>query len=155
MQKGIKHSFFCSALLLMLINNSYGQESEDESKQQNNWQCSALDADQQTFIGQGHYETKALGQAYELCKKESKFPLSCKVSKANCEVSPKKTQSANSRPLWRCLALDQMAEHWQSGIYSNRDEAAINAKDFCQSNSTFPDTCYVHLMTCTNLSASL
>jgi hypothetical protein len=112
------------------------------------WKCIARDAANKEWRASSNYERVAINHAFELCKKESTLPSSCKTSKQDCEAF---IDGVSTRPLWRCIALDQMGKPWESNLYSQRDDAALAAKAYCQDQSGFPDTCYINLMTCRNL----
>jgi hypothetical protein len=114
----------------------------------NFWSCTAYDAENKEWNGKSGYELAAINKAYEACRKQSKIPTSCKTAKESCEVF---MNGVSTRPMWRCTALDQMAKTWPSNVYTHRDDAAIAAKAYCEQGSSFPDTCYINLMTCKNL----
>ncbi|CDZ78409.1 hypothetical protein BN59_02719 [Legionella massiliensis] len=116
----------------------------------NFWRCSTSDAEQKEWTVDSSYEISAINKSYDDCKKLSNVPTSCKSSKEACEMF---LNGLTTRPMWRCTALDQMAKVWASNIYKHRDDAAIAAKAFCQQGSSFPDTCYINLMTCKNLNS--
>ena len=56
--------------------------------------------------------------------------------------------SINNHVIWRCTALDQMAQSWVGHISANRDDAALDAEAYCQEHSSVPDSCYIDLLTC-------
>lgn len=116
----------------------------------NYWTCSAHDAENREWVIYSSYEISAIHKAYEECKKQSKIPASCKVSKAACEEF---VNGVSTRPMWQCIALDRSAKEWPSNSHPDRDDAAIAAKDNCRQHSSFPDTCYINLMTCKNLNS--
>lgn len=135
--------FFISCLCSQLA-----LASTDGIASGNFWRCSANDAEHREWIFDSSYEISAINRSFEECKKQSNIPASCKSSKESCEMF---LNGLTTRPMWRCTALDQMAKVWLSNIYKQRDDAAIAAKTFCQQGSSFPDTCYINLMTCKNL----
>ncbi|STX28931.1 Uncharacterised protein [Legionella beliardensis] len=112
------------------------------------WHCIAEDGANRQWLAISNYQRSAINRAMEVCKKESHEPSSCKTSKANCDLF---VNGISTKPAWQCTALDQMAVVWRSNSYSNRDDAALAAKAYCQENSGFPDTCYVNLLTCKNI----
>ena len=116
----------------------------------NFWRCTAFDAENKRWVVKSGYELAAINKAYDACKKESSLPETCKTAKETCETF---INGVSTRPMWRCTALDQMAKAWPSNTYIHRDDAAIAAREFCQENSSFPDTCYINLMTCKNLNS--
>lgn len=118
------------------------------SAAQNDWQCVAHDGLNQQWQGQSDYQRAAINIAFDACKKSSEDPGSCHVANADCEYF---LNGQTTRPMWRCIALDQMAREWPSNVYPQRDDAAIAARAYCQDKSGFPDTCYTNLMTCKNL----
>lgn len=130
-------------LLLCIVQTSWAEDSY--------WQCAAQDDQQKQWIIKSPYERVATTKAYEACKKQSVVPVTCKIPKENCDYF---TNGLNTRPMWRCLALDQMSKPWWSEVHSNRDEAAIESKMFCQQHSSMPESCYINLMTCKNLNES-
>lgn len=113
------------------------------------WQCMAHDKQKKTWTAEGDYELLARNKSFEACKKQSEQPSSCKVTNESCEVF---VRGESHYPLWRCTALDQMAKAWVSKTYRQRDEAAIAAREYCKANSAMPDSCYINLFTCRNLS---
>lgn len=114
----------------------------------NFWKCTVFDQDQNQWVGKGEFERIATNKAYDACKKQSKFPQSCKAAKENCEgiVSGRST-----RTMWQCTALDDMAKPWKGAFYVHADDAAIGAKAFCKDKSALPDTCYINLLSCNNI----
>lgn len=111
------------------------------------WECNAFDQDDNLWIAQSSFERGAINKSLDACKKMSKNPQTCKVAKENCFA---KVNGISTRPMWQCVALDQMAKHFKSAYYTKRDDAALGAKAFCQEHSGMPDSCYVNLMTCEN-----
>lgn len=132
--------FFTTALFFLHIRPAAADDSY--------WQCSALDNQEKSWVVISSYERVASTRAFDACKKQSAAPLSCKTPKESCEYF---VNGLTTRPMWRCMALDQMSKPWFSNIHSNRDEAAIESKDFCQRHSGMPESCYINLMTCKNL----
>lgn len=114
----------------------------------NYWRCTAQDAENKEWLAISNYEISAINKAFDDCKKQSKTPSSCKTAKEACEAF---INGISTRPMWRCVALDQKAKTWPSNIYIHRDDAALAAKAYCQQNSVYPDTCYINLITCKNL----
>ena len=111
------------------------------------WQCITKDSNDQQWSARSGYKKVALNSAFVSCKKESQKPATCKASLANCEGF---FQGISIKPMWRCTALDEIAEPWQSNFYPQRDDAALAAKAYCKEKSTIPDTCYINLVTCMN-----
>lgn len=116
----------------------------------NYWRCSAYDSESKEWVVNSGYELSAVNQALDACKKQSNLPKSCKTARETCEYF---SNGTSTRPMWRCIALDQLAKEWASNVYAHRDDAAIAAREYCQQKSTFPDTCYINLMTCKNLNS--
>ncbi|MGL6028618.1 MAG: hypothetical protein ACRC0B_00585 [Legionella sp.] len=112
------------------------------------WRCSTTDGNNRTWHASNFYQKMALNHAFDACKKESETPLSCKTSLQDCEGF---NQGLSTRPRWRCTALDYDALPWQSNAYSQRLDAALAAKAYCKSNSAIPDSCYINLITCRNM----
>lgn len=113
-------------------------------------QCTAYDAENKQWVVSSNYQLTSINRAFDICKKQSKVPASCKISKEDCEVF---IDGMSTRPMWRCMALDQAAVSWFSNIYTHRDDAALAAKAYCRERSTLPETCYIHIFTCRNLNA--
>lgn len=132
--------------LVLLLSFSLNAENAERTL----WRCTAFDAQNRDWIFESSFELTAINKAYEACKKQSNIPSSCKAAKEACELL---VNGVTTRPMWRCVALDQMAEAWPSNIYRHRDDAALAAKAYCQDHSAFPDTCYINLITCKNLNA--
>lgn len=112
------------------------------------WQCAAQDNQHKQWVVKSPYERVATTRAFEACKKQSVSPLSCKISQERCDYY---SNGLSTRPMWRFLALDQMSKLWYSNIRAHRDDAALEAKAFCQKHSAMPESCYINLMTCKNL----
>lgn len=134
-------TMLCFNGCLLMLANLHANASD-------NWQCTARDATDKEWTRSGNYQRSAVNNAFEACKKESIHPATCKTSDADCESF---MNGLSTRPMWRCIALDQMAKSWESNLYSQRDDAALAAKAYCQDRSNFPDTCYINLMTCKNV----
>lgn len=134
--------------------------------QDNIWRCIAYDVQNSSWEGHSNYQLRALNRASEACKKQSRFPSSCKAAKQDCEaINNNSTTSTNNaesnnnsdntgltiRPMWRCMALDEAAIPWFSNFYDQAIDAVFAAKSYCQANSALPETCYVYPFTCRNL----
>lgn len=115
------------------------------------WQCTIQDELRHQWHDANLYERVAMNKALEACKKESPVPMSCKMDKNNCSFY---FNGQSTRPLWQCTALDHDAKPWQSSVHPSREEAALSAKEDCQSQSSLPETCYINLITCKNLNKS-
>ncbi len=112
------------------------------------WQCTTHDSANKQWSVRNIYRKVALNLAFGQCKKESQNPASCKASIDDCEGF---NQGMSTRPVWRCTALDQTAEYWQSNFYIHRDDAALAAQAYCRKKSVVPDTCYINVVTCVNI----
>jgi|GEM_PF-1400737 len=120
----------------------------DITDENNYWNCHAYDSQNMQWEAKSQFERAAASKAFDACKKQSHVPQSCKIATDYCDSI---VNGVNTRPMWQCTALDQMAKHWVSQIYVQRDEAALDAKAFCQQHSGMPQSCYLNLMTCKNL----
>jgi hypothetical protein len=116
------------------------------------WKCKVSDGENKDWEGHGDYQVTAINRALEGCKRESRAPSSCKSSKEACEMI---VDGQTTRPMWRCMALDEGGTPWYSNIYSEGLDAALAAKDYCRANSALPDTCYVYLFACRNLNTRI
>ncbi len=132
---------------LIGLSNAWSTEVVVLSADKSYWQCSVQDNDNKQWIAHSQYELSATNKALEACKKQSILPESCKVGNGSCTGIVK---GAKTNPMWQCTALDQMAKPWPSNFYSQRDAAALAAKDQCQQHSSMPDSCYINLLTCNN-----
>lgn len=135
---------------LLLIFSPYGIAiASNDSK---SWQCTAYDAEQKEWLEQSDYQITALNKSFAECKKQSRFPHTCTINKANCKALvfgiPLKINSD-----WSCIALDEAGISWPSNIYNSAMEAAMAAKEYCRENSAVPDTCYIYNYTCKNFTA--
>ncbi len=135
---------FAITALYWIISNTYAITVVESTY----WKCTVSDAENRQWPGQADYQVSAINRALENCKRESKVPKTCKAAKEACEMI---VNGVTTRPMWRCLALDQAAVPWFSNIYDHGDDAAMAAKAYCQANSTLPETCYVYLFNCRNL----
>jgi hypothetical protein len=113
----------------------------------NYWQCITTDRTNKHWTAVSIYQKIAQNFAFASCKKESTTPTSCKTSRQHCEQF---IDGVSVQPMWECLALDRTAAPWRSNRYSNRWDAALGAKAYCQQKSVVPGTCYVNLVTCVN-----
>lgn len=132
-------------MLFSAITPTFAAELAPDS---NFWRCSAYDAENLEWVIESGYKLTAINKAFDDCKKQSKFPKSCKVAKDTCELF---VNGITTRPMFQCTALDRLARRWLSSIYYHPDEAAFAAKAHCQQNSSLPETCYVYMLTCRNL----
>lgn len=114
----------------------------------NYWECRAYDSTDKEWVAQGTYDRVAINEAFSACKKQSSSPGTCQAPKEKCEVF---INGRTTRPMWRCTSLDQLSKAWRSGIYSQRNDAALAAKAYCHQHSAMPDTCYINLLMCKNL----
>lgn len=114
----------------------------------NYWKCTAIDAEHKEWEGHSDYQLASINKAFEACKRESQAPTSCKTSKQHCELI---VNGMTTRPIWRCMALDEAASLWYSTTYNHAGDALLAAKAYCQANSALPDTCYVYNFNCRNL----
>lgn len=116
--------------------------------QEDHWVCKAHDNAHLEWTVKGSYQKIALNLAFEACKKQSKSPISCKISPEDCEGFH---LGSSTKPYWRCAALDSMDGYWPSNYYRQRDDAIYAAKAYCKSKSSIPETCYVNVVTCANV----
>ncbi|RUR12946.1 hypothetical protein [Legionella sp. km772] len=120
--------------------------SPDEN--QDYWVCKTHDNNNVEWTVKNKYQKIALNLSFDACKKQSKNPNTCKTSSNDCEGFH---LGLSTKPYWRCTALDKKSGVWKSNYYPNRDDAYMAAKDYCKSKSQAPETCYVHVLTCTNI----
>ncbi len=132
---------FCFVLLFSISAQGFAADG-------NYWQCITHDASNKEWSSQSDYQKVALNYSFSACKKQSQLPTTCKATPDNCEQF---IQGVSIKPMWSCLALDRQANPWRSDLYSQRYDAALGAKAYCQQKSSVPDTCYVNLVTCTNI----
>ena len=143
----MKHCKIYGVFLILIVSDfNYAASVIDRNSY---WQCSSQDGTKKLWSAKNGFEKAALNQAFASCKKESDLPSTCKTSKSNCKLINHKI---NTNPIWYCTALDQIAETWQSIVYDRREDAALGAKAFCIAKSSVPDTCYINLISCVNLS---
>ncbi len=114
----------------------------------NYWECRAHDSTDKEWIARGTYDRVTINDAFSACKKQSASPSTCHAPKEACEVF---INGRTTRPMWRCTSLDQLSKVWRSGIYNQRNDAALAAKAHCHQHSAMPDTCYINLLMCKNL----
>lgn len=133
----------------MMVNTAFSQPDVRVMRGEDSfWLCKAYDSDNNQWMVKSPYQQVAINQAYDGCKKKSKFPASCQAAKEFCDSYIK---GVSTKPMWRCTALDHLASVWESDVYTQRDDAALGAKAYCEQNSGMPDTCYVNLLTCKNM----
>lgn len=112
------------------------------------WHCFAQDYTNKRWVVVSSHELFSIHEAMQNCKKESNQPKSCSASISNCEGF---INGVSIRPLWRCTALDSLANPWFSAIHWKADNAIFSARSRCQRHSPAPETCYVNAHTCKNL----
>jgi len=139
----LKHNLVFVLLILMPISTIIAAPMTPG----NYWQCTTYDNQSKQWSARNVYQKMALNIAYDMCKKESQNPASCKSSINECEGF---NQGISISPQWRCTAIDREAIAWQSNFYTLRDDAAFAAKDYCMANSQVPETCYLNFVTCRN-----
>lgn len=112
------------------------------------WTCQIADKNGTIWEGKHRYQLPAKMNALHLCKNESRSPMSCVRTKETCTETE---EEVSSKSYWQCTAFDQMGKEWSAEPLKNRDDAAIQAKESCLNESGFPDTCYVNLLTCRDI----
>ncbi|MCE3045032.1 hypothetical protein [Legionella sp. 16cNR16C] len=135
-----------SILVLLFILSPFAFSQPGNTEE--NWKCRVYDQTKKEWLAVSNYELTALNKAFDSCKKESQFPLTCKATRANCDGF---ADGHSLSPLWQCTALDDEAQAWLSIYYRHRDDAVFSAKDYCRNHSKVPETCYVNLLTCRNI----
>lgn len=138
-----------SSLLLLIL--SFPIYAAPPIVSGNYWQCTTLDKTNRQWSAVSIYQKVALNFSFASCKKESSLPATCKTTGNNCEQF---IQGVNVQPMWQCTAFDRTALPWRSNGYSQREDAALAAKAYCQQKSTVPGTCYINLVTCVNRNPS-
>lgn len=113
----------------------------------NYWQCSTHDVTKTNWTSQSMYRKIALNLSFAACKKGSKAPATCKLSRGSCV---RFIHGVNVTPMWRCTSFDREALAWKSTTYPNREDAALAALAFCKHKSPVPATCSINLITCIN-----
>ncbi|KTC69298.1 hypothetical protein Lbir_2037 [Legionella birminghamensis] len=137
-----------TSIALLLLCAGIPGFAESVVSQEKNWECRAQDQTKKQWLGISNYELTALNKAFDACKKESQFPLSCKISRSNCDGY---VNGNSISPLWQCTAMDSDAQPWLSVYFRHRDDAVFSAKDYCRGHSNVPETCYVNIVTCKNI----
>ncbi len=118
--------------------------------QENYWRCVVYDSSSKHWTVQDSYQRSALNKAYTACKKQSQNPASCKAARENCDAY---IDGLTTSPMWRCMALDFFANPFYSHVYKRKTDAALAARSYCEHNSQHPESCYIHLFTCSNLNS--
>ncbi|HHT0591708.1 TPA: hypothetical protein ACTXXA_000661 [Legionella anisa] len=143
-----KYMGACFFLVLGISSSSFAQPPAQPIVNMGNyWQCSTRDITHTKWTAQSAYQKIALNLSYAECKKGSKTPATCKVSKASCI---KFVNGINTTPMWRCSAFDREALAWRSNLYPNREDAALAALALCKHKSPVPHTCSINVVTCIN-----
>lgn len=112
------------------------------------WICKSHDKDHVEWTAKSEYRKIALNSSLAACKKRSTFPATCRTSHEDCEGYH---LGLSIKPFWRCTALDRTAAYWRSNYYPHKDDAILAAKAYCKSKSSVPETCYVNVITCSNI----
>lgn len=138
-----KKTLICFGLcLLSAINVAWAVEIT--------WECVAKDDSHKQWVAHSNYQRNANIRALESCKKESNLPATCQTLDSDCDSL---INGRSTRPLWRCVALDHLATPWYSHPSRDRTAAALSAKNICKEKSPLPESCYINMITCTNLSS--
>lgn len=116
------------------------------------WICKTHDANDLEWTVKNGYKKIAINLAFDACKKQSKSPATCKTSNNDCDEF---RNGVSIKPQWTCTALEKGSGYWRSNYYTHREDAAIAAKDYCKTQSSIPETCYVNLIGCTNKNQGL
>lgn len=112
------------------------------------WQCIAVDANNNLWSIYNKYEIAALNKALDKCKKESKEPLTCKISRNSCEIF---INGISTSQIWLCRAFDAKATAWPSSNHKILEHAALDAVNYCKEHSQIPETCYINVNNCRNI----
>jgi hypothetical protein len=112
---------------------------------EDSWACKAHDEAHNEWTANNAYQKVALNRAFDDCKKQSESPTSCTISEGDCEGF---LRGVRTKTLWRCTASDRATQSWKSNYYSNKEDAAQAAKDFCQKYSGLPESCFVSFAGC-------
>lgn len=138
-----KGNYFFVCVFLVLIKSGFCYAQIDINS--NYWQCFIHDADNKLWSFQSSYQKIALNTVIAACKKESRQPMSCKISLSTCqEFNPQKSM----RPKWLCMASDEKGTRFESDYLADRESAALNAMGQCKSNSKIPETCFINIVAC-------
>jgi len=106
------------------------------------WSCKGMDSSASTYTANAKFERQAITRALENCKKDSKYPISCKATPDMCQVF-------NPTTTWRCAAFDNNGGNWHGEYVSSREGAISSAARSCHALSFTPSTCTVHVIACT------
>lgn len=134
-------------LLMLLQSTSFASVMRGTNSY---WKCAVYDKMNKQWTAQSPYSRTAINMAYSACKKQSDNPKSCMAATEQCEAF---INGETISPIWRCTASDSMANNWRGDTYKLRDDAAIGAKEYCKHRSSIPDSCYVSMLSCTNLNS--
>lgn len=114
------------------------------------WRCTSSDEANNSWSDSNKYQKTAINLSYDQCKKNSSAPKSCESSHEDCHYF---SDGYDTTPMWQCSAIDRYAQAWKSTAYSNIDDAAIGAQVYCKHKSEIPETCFVNMITCTNINS--
>jgi hypothetical protein len=112
------------------------------------WECIAHDKANKPWVGKNAYQKMAINLSFAACKKGSQYPETCRITVNNCTGYH---LGLSSKPFWHCAAFDQSGAQWMGNYYTTKDDAAMAAKEYCQSKSSTPGSCYVNMIACTNI----
>lgn len=141
----VKYHNILLFIVFILSGSAYSYSNSDTF---NYWKCTTQDQEKKQWASTNNYKKIALNVAVDKCKKESRAPSTCTLSKTTCVQFH---NGVNTTPLWECTALDDNAEPWVNNPNPQKEDAALAAKSYCQENSKLPDTCYINLITCINI----
>ncbi|KTD24842.1 MULTISPECIES: hypothetical protein [Legionella] len=112
------------------------------------WQCNSRDLTEKNFMAYSSSEWSSMRNAMTLCKKESKRPRTCRVTREDCDAL---VNGQSIRPWWQCKAMDSLGYIWIGSYFRVADNAILEAKERCYSFSAVPATCFTSFFTCKKL----
>jgi hypothetical protein len=85
------------------------------------WQCMAIDSQQQNFTSTGSSQEAAMHAAVTVCKQQSSRAKSCKSAQSFCEQGPLSLNDDH------CLVTDNAGHSWDT----NGEDACKTAMNMC------------------------
>lgn len=101
-----------------------------------NWQCTATNAKNQTWIGIGVTRAAAAATVMRICTKNSAYARNCQI--ASCVVTGPTAPAGG----WQCKASNARGQIW-IGIGPTRAAAAATTMGFCTRNSAYARNCQI------------
>jgi hypothetical protein len=103
-----------------------------------NWQCTATNARNQTWVGIGISRAAASATVMRICANNSTYAKNCQINRCITTTSTTMPPSGG----WQCRSTNAKGQIWV-GIGNTRSAAAATSISFCARNSTYSRNCQI------------